>query len=293
MIGLPDAPDLPGFDDDTPPLRVLGEDGTLHYSDLKRMALSGRQYLYGVNTPIATTSAMLLGTAVHSIVLGPRHGAKPLVVFPGKTRRGKEWDAWRAAHPDSEILTASEWDRAQEIADALQADPVARARLDGARLEVPIEWEENGIRCSTSGIDIVRATAIGDLKTTASVHPDTWKRHAEKLLYPMQLAFYRRGARANGLDVSEGLFLLGVETKPPFEVVDLKLTRKMIDLAERAVCLWLERLRGLILSCPEPRTLSDWPGYAQTSVEWDVSEWADDEGYEDDEDEEGDKEEAA
>lgn len=266
-------------------LRILGEDGTLHYSDLKKIALSGRQYLHAVNTPTEPTSAMLIGTAVHLLVLGPRHGAKPVEVYEGKTRQGKEWTAFREANPDVEILTVKEWDRAQAIAEAVKADPIAQARLTDAHLEVPLTWEESGIRCSTSGIDIITASgALGDLKTTTSTEPEAWQRQAFRMLYPQQLAFYRRGARANGFTLPAGLFLLGVETKPPFEVVDLELTEGMIDFADRSLTLWLEKLRACMLSCPEPRHVTDWPGYAQSSVTWDVPAWH--ESDEDEEDEE-------
>lgn len=262
---------------DAPVLRTLAEDGTLHFSDLKKLALSGRQYLHAVNYPSKPTPPMLLGTCTHLHVLGPRPGAKPVLKYPGKTRQGKAWDEFEAANAGAEILTAPEWERAERIAEAVLADPIARARLEGARLEVPLTWEENGIKCSTSGIDIVRAKAVGDFKTTPTTYPEAWQRHAFKMLYPQQLAWYRRAARANGLDVSEGLFLLGVETKPPYEVVDLELTEGMIDYADRSVSLWLEKLRVMMLSCPQPRHVTDWPGYAQAPVAWDVPAWLADE----------------
>ena len=86
------------------------------------------------------------------------------------------------------------------------------------------------------------------------------------MFYHCQLAFYRRGARANGLDVSRGLFLLCVETKGPHEVVDLELSEGLIDLADRTVSLWLEKLRTY-------RDANQWPGYAQSPVVWDVPSW--------------------
>lgn len=293
MSALPPPPDLPDIDEsasDDAPLRVLAEDGTLHFSDLKKIALSGRQYLYGVNHPTSPTSAMLLGTAVHVQLLGPRHGAKPLAVYEGATRRGKEWDAFRLRHADAEILTVSEWDRAVEIAEAVRVDPVAQARLSGASYEVPLAWEESGFRCSTSGIDIMSADLkwLADLKTTQSTQPEAWQKHAFRMFYHCQMAWYRRGARANGIDCSHGLYVLGVETKPPYEVVELELTEGMIDLADRTLSLWLEKLRGYVLACPEPTNVTDWPGYAQSSVTWDLAPW-----QRDDEDDEDDEELAA
>jgi hypothetical protein len=82
---------------DPPPFRTCDEDGTHHFSHLKKLHLSGKQYIHTVNTPFAPTAAMLLGTAVHAIVLGERPG-KPVMVFPGKTRSGKAWDAFEEEH---------------------------------------------------------------------------------------------------------------------------------------------------------------------------------------------------
>jgi hypothetical protein len=117
------------------------------------------------------------------------------------------------------------------------------------------------------------------------VQPEVFQRHAFKMLYPQQVAFYMRGARANGIDVSGGGFLLGVETRAPFEVVDLELTEGMLDFADRTVTLWLEKLRVYLDACPEPRTFADWPGYAQAPVPFDVPAWmqSDEDGDEEDE----------
>ena len=251
----------------TTEIRTCDEDGTHHFSQVKKLALSGKQYLHACNTTIEPTRAMLIGTAVHQIVLGARPGAKPLVVYAGR-RAGKEWEAFEAANAGAEIMTSNEWAEASAIAEAVKLDPVARERLSGARFEVPLTWDEDGIACSTSGVDIITANgALGDLKTTPSTFPEAWKRHAFKMLYPQQVAWYRRAARANRLQTSGGLFILGVETKAPFEVVELELSEQMIDFADRTIDLWLSKLRVY-------KESDQWPGYAQSSVIFDVPAWA-------------------
>ena len=258
-------------------MRTCNADGSHHFSEVKKLALSGKQYIHAVNNPTEATSVMLVGSVVHLLTLGPRPGASPLVCYPGKTRQGKAWTDFEAENVGAEILTAPEWARAEAIADAVKADPLAQARLSGARFEVPLEWDEEGLKCSTSGIDIVTADgALGDLKTTSTTFPDAWTRHAFKMLYPQQMAWYRRGARANGIDCSRGLFLLGVETNAPFEVVDLELTDGMIDFADRTVSLWLEKLRTY-------KESDQWPGYAQSPVPFDVPSWMHDEDEDADE----------
>jgi hypothetical protein len=262
-----------------PALRTLGEDGTLHFGYLKHMAKSGLHYLYAVNTKTVPTRAMKLGSLVNHLVLGKPPAGKTLVRFTGDARRGKAWDAFEAEHcgEDIEILTAPEWDEGEAIAAAIRHDPVAQARLLGGRYEMPLAWEEDGVPCSTSGIDIVNAGALADLKTTTTTEPEAWKRQAFKMFYHCQMAWYRRGARANGIDTSCGLYVLGVEVKPPFAVVELEMTEGLIDLADRTLSLWLERLKTF-------RQSMQFPGYAQAPIPWDVPGWMiEEEGEDDDE----------
>ncbi len=279
MTAAPSGSDLPGirylpsWADAPEPFRTCDADGTHHYSQIKKLALSGKQYIHAVNTPFEPTPAMLLGTAVHAIVLGERPGA-PVVVYPGQTRQGKAWDEFEKAHEGAEIVTATEWSRAETIAAAVMRDPLALRYLDGARKEVPLAWEDNGIKCSTSGIDIVPDGMIGDLKTTTTVQPEKLGYQARSMHYAEQLCFYRRGCIANGIDVSKGLFLLCVETKAPYEVVPFELTEQRIDVAERTLSLWMEKLRIFT-------DAGQWPGYTQSPIPLDVEAWE-----RDDEDEE-------
>ena len=66
-----------------------------------------------------------------------------------------------------------------------------------------------------------------------------------------------------------------IRVRGPVEVVDLELSEGLIDLADRTVSLWIEKLRIY-------RDANQWPGYAQSPVVWDVPGWMRDD------DEEGD-----
>jgi len=270
---------------DSPQVRILDADGTLHFSHLKKIALSGIQYLHSVNTPTVSTRDMRTGTVAHTILLGPRQGAKEAVVYRGR-RAGKDWDAFEAANVGKEIVTLSEWAEAEAMVESVRRSTTGRGRLAGAKTEVPFTWEDGGIKCSTSGVDILPVgDDLGDLKTTSTTNPDAFKIHAFKMHWAHQLVWYRRGARKSGRTVRR-LFLLGVERKAPYEVVELQLSSEMEEAAERGVDLWLEKLRGYMLSCPRPKSIYDWPGYAAAPVLWDPPAWltAEDEDDIDEED---------
>lgn len=286
------APDginyLPSWANATDPndLRTLAADGTLHFNDLKKIALSGVRYLHGVNTPFEPTRDMRIGTVVHFLLLGARPGSKELVVFEGGARRGKGWDSFKLEHPDAEIILRSEWDTAERMVAVAKLHPLVRGRLDGARTEVPLRWEENGIPCSTYGIDIVPANNdLGDLKSCQTTNPEQFQSLAFRMHYAHSLVWYRRGARASGMTVRR-LFILGVEREAPHEPVELTLSSEMEEVADRGVDLWLEKLRGYMLTCPRPRSVYDWPGYAAAPVLWEPPKWASAEEDEEDFDEE-------
>ncbi len=253
---------------------VTHPDGTVHYSQLRQFARSPKHYVHACRTQNEPTRAMRIGTAVHHRVLGERSD-RPLEVFPGEARRGKDWEAFRDSRTTAEILTAPEWEESKAPALAVLEDPVARQLLDGARTEVPLRWDDCGIPMSTGGLDVLGPVGIGgsgagyiaDLKTTANAEPEHLQRHAIKMLYHAQMAHYRAGACAAGLATHKTeLHLIAVEVDPPHCVTVLTLSPEVIEAGERCVRAWMERLKV----CAE----SDyWPGYAQSAVTWALPEW--------------------
>jgi hypothetical protein len=242
---------------------VTAASDAVHFSQLKRIGDSGLQYLEALKGG-KSSPAQVLGTSVHAMVLGCRPG-ESLVRYSGR-RAGKEWDAFEAEHAGATILNDAEWTKAQAIAESVLRDPVAREYMDVARFEVPLSWDEGGILCETSGVDIVTPSRIGDLKTAATTHIEKFQRQAFGFNYHAQMAFYARGAKANGLDVSQGVFVVAVETCPPYEVVVHELSADLLDLGDRTVSLWLERYRVY-------RDSNQWPGRAQSAVVWSVPSW--------------------
>ncbi len=262
---------LPSWRDATDPsdemAPFLHEDGTLHFSDLKRVADSGVQYLHGLKNRREPTRAMLIGTGGHHIVLGKRPTSR-VARFPGDKRVGKAWKDFADAHVGYDILTVPEWDEAESVATAVLMDPVARDYLDGGEYETPLRWMDGEIPCSTTGVDIIQRQhkRFGDLKFTSTTEIEKWQRQAFSFSWHCQLAWYRRACKANGIDVGNGMFLLGADVHPPHEVVVLEVSEELGDLAERTLSLWMERLRVYIAS-------RQFPGRAQSAVVWSVPAW--------------------
>jgi exodeoxyribonuclease VIII len=237
----------------------------IHFSELKKMALSPLHYKAAIEKATEPTRAMSVGTIAHHIVLGERTDKK-LVVYRGGIRRGKEWDAFKAEHDGAEIVTVPEWDEGEAIAKAILADPVAAPFLKGQH-EVPLEWDSAGMKFATRGVDVIGDGFVAELKSTASAEPGRWQRLALNMFYHVQMVMYREGAASRSLVAPDcPLYVIGCESKPPYPVTVLHLTPAMIELAQKTIAIWTERLR----SCEENNF---WPGYAQSVVEWDCPAW--------------------
>lgn len=239
----------------------------IHFSDLKKFALSPAHFRASCAESFASTRDMRVGTVGHHIVLGP-HRTKPLVLFKGPVRKGAVWDAFAADNAGAEIVTQPEWDDAVPLAEAVMRDPVASALLKGTRREVALEWTDGGIKCATDGIDVVGDGFIADLKFTSCTEPVGFSRHSAKLLYHAQMAWLETAAQENGIDTSKGLFLIGTETSPPYAVTVMRLPPRTVEQGRKSYTLWLEKYRACVEN-------DHWPAYTQTVVDFDLPPWMD------------------
>lgn len=242
----------------------------VHFSDLSCLALSPAHFKASVEAGVKVTKDMRIGTIVHHMVLGP-HRTRPVVLYEdGEDRKGNAYKSWARAHhaanPKAELVTRPEWAEAKVIAAAVHADPQARRLLDGARREVSLTWDLDGILCETDGIDIVGDGYICDLKKTNSTEPGQMQRHGAKYHWHCQIVHYATAAAAHKIDTSKGLFVMGVEADPPHCVTVLQLSEPTINSAKRTLGIWLEKLRVA-------RDNDHWPGYTQAVVPFDLPEW--------------------
>lgn len=238
----------------------------LHFSDLKHFAVSAAHFKYALDNPKPMTAAMRLGMMVDRMLTGGRVPPMYLGSPDGNMKRqGTAWkdyvkrcaeDGWRA----EEIATEPESDEACAIVRAVQQDDLAMQYLTG-RPQVELEWETMGVKRVTRGLDVVGPNWFTDLKVTACAKPDRLMRHATDMLWHAQLADYREAARQNGLDVTGGVFLVAIESKPPYVATVLEMSEEMLGEGEKCIHLWLEKYKACVAA-------DAWPGYSQCPVRW-------------------------
>lgn len=222
-------------------------DVPVRHSSLKNMGKSPAHYYEALQSTHKPTAAMLLGSAVHSLVLG----GPTVVLFDGaETRRGKRWDAFSADHSGCIALTSDEYDRAQACRDAIQADPNAVRVLQGDSEKV-VNWDFGGRAC-VSTLDVHNPGKwITELKTTISAKPSKFLYQARSLNYDSQLAYYDEAV--GGVPDH---YIVAVETTAPFPVVVYRVATSTIEMGAALWRSWFERLRV----CEDS---DDWPGYSR------------------------------
>lgn len=77
------------------------------------------------------SDAFDIGTYFHTGILEPHLLKKECVVYPGKVRRGKDWDAFKAKNKGKAIVTQLQKDQAEGLVRAVKNSPVAQDFLDG------------------------------------------------------------------------------------------------------------------------------------------------------------------
>lgn len=206
----------------------------LRFSRLKLMGKSPAHYAAYVPEP---TGAMETGTGADRLLLG----GGPVLAYPGPVRRGKEYEAFCAQHPDALIVTQKEGAIALGIAEAVQACPDAMRLLTGIRQQA-IHWSFNGRPCR--GTPDVRGDGfLCDLKTGETSDPRFFPFKVRRFAYHAQMSFYETGVALAGLPPVTQSYIVAVEQAPPHVVTVYRLTARTIELGARLWRLWLEQLQ--------------------------------------------------
>jgi hypothetical protein len=225
-------------------------------SNLKRMARSPLHYLDGLTTD-HETRPMRVGFAVDARVFG----ATSVVVYDGE-RRGNAWKTFQAENDGRRIITRPEDADAEPIAAAIKKGTSPQAvmarKLLAGQHQVEIDWKYLGRDCQ-SHLDVLADRHIADLKVTNDVDPGRFVRHAQRMGWVAQGAFYRMAARARG-HVVDDVYIVAVENKRPYDVLNVRITPEALAEADKQIRGWMERLLGC-------EATGEWPGQSQDVVD--------------------------
>lgn len=219
----------------------------------------GRSAAHGLSARLGTegveTYAMERGTAVHALVFNTHK-----VIGYGGVRRGKEYDAFAADHQGYEILTANEYGKAARMAQAVLGSSLAMRHLEGvAESTLLFRWSGQDCRVTP---DLRGLTYITELKTCSTSDPEQFRWDALRRHYHAQLAYQRLGCALTQQPVTEA-YIVAVESSEPYPVTVFRVADRALDVGDRLLSLWMERLTVCESS-------GHWPGYVDSVVELDT-----------------------
>jgi hypothetical protein len=224
----------------------------VNWTTLKAMRRSPKHYRYVAAHPAEYTPAMMLGRAVHTAVLEPDRFPLDYAVWDGARRQGNAWEAFKIANAKRTILRADEYALCLAIRDAVRAHPVAKHLLEVGEAEKTITWTDPDTKLKCKGrLDWLNGIGLCDLKTTVDLDPFRFGAQVARLGHHCQLAFYRRGLHANGLDVP--VKILAVEKEPPYDTAVFALDEETLYAGDEEVTELLRRVA-------ECRKTNTWPG---------------------------------
>lgn len=217
----------------------------------------GRSPAHGRHARIAPqgseTYAMERGTAVHAILFG----TSKVIGYPGATRRGKEYDKFALEHPDHEILTATEYDKAMRMADAVMACSLAEPLLKGIT-EQKLLFKWMGLDCRATP-DVRGDDFLTELKTSQSSDPNKFLWQARRMGYHAQMRFQGYACEKTHVAKIRDHWIVCVESEAPHPVTVFHVEPEALEEGEKLLTLWAERLKAC-------EAANNFPGYIDCPV---------------------------
>lgn len=269
-------------------------------SGLDLINQSPAHYITSKRNPKPSTPAMILGTALHCLVLEPEEFDKQYIKSPEsapsrptKTQLNAKkpsaatvaaiefWRQWDEENKEKTVLTGNkegddpfwkpgDWDTIHRMRDAIDSHPFASILLDHSqgKAEQSVYWVDNETkklcRCRPDFINDAHNLAI-DLKSTEDASYSEFARSCAKYRYHVQDPFYRDGLKAVNRKV-DGFIFVAVEKTPPYGVAVYQLDPESVRVGRAQYQKNLE----VYARCHKD---NDWPIYAEEIRELELPKW--------------------
>lgn len=233
-------------------------------SDLDLLAKSPYHFKFKDEFEKPDSKALILGSAVHKLVLEPADFLKEFVAEPKadkRTKEGKEvYAEFLKGSEGKIILDAEAYEKATAIANAVNSMRETALFLKDGLAEQSYFAEIEGVpvRCRPDFLNEALGLCV-DLKTTSDASADGFAKSVANFNYHIQAAFYTDILRLCGKRVENFLFI-AVETKKPYMTGFYTLDEAAIEQGRKTYLALLERYK----LCLER---NEWWGYAKFEPE--------------------------
>lgn len=226
-----------------------------------------RYHYMGAERPEKKQSAaMTVGKLVHTLALEPHLFAESVYVLPEGVKcdaRQKEYQSHIAEAAGREIINAKDMADIEGMAESLTRNAFAMSLLKApGNVEASIFWTDEAtghkLRCRP---DFLRDDGlIVDLKTTATVRPDMFRKTAFDLAYDVSVALTCRGYEALTGKRPDNYVFLAVEKSPPY-LIECYDTFRSFDMELSYLDGGELRLQQALMLLTDCIASDRWPGY--------------------------------
>jgi exodeoxyribonuclease VIII len=215
-------------------------DDALGSTDIKTLSQSTEKFFYRKNTPdsFSSTSSLVLGSAIHSLILdGFEEFFRKFKIR--KKPRGKEFMG-----TGNSILTKEDWKKIAIWYRKLKNHPASKEILENKNIKTELSyfWEQEGVRYKCRFDILINNRLIVDLKTIQNPYDNFDKGlnlHIAKYRYHLQAQHYLNGLKSMqkelSIDKSPMFVFLFIEKSLPFRVGRKILAEDILSTAQQEI----------------------------------------------------------
>lgn len=149
-------------------------------------------------TPITPSTAMEIGSAIHTGILEPFAFEDEFIRMPDsiKAKRGKDWEEWKADNEGKTVISAKDWETVEGCIDSVLES--FAPLFSGGRSEVSYWHKDSETGLILKGrMDYMIDNHAIDLKTCADSKPEIFAKSALAFGYHIQEGLYADIAKAD------------------------------------------------------------------------------------------------
>lgn len=235
-------------------------------TDLKWIAKSPAHFRYKKDHPQEDTPALLFGRAAHKYMLEKDDFFTEFAVAPvvdRRTKEGKEqWAEFVSISEGKDVISAEDFETIKEMYKVLYSTPFVEKLLSGEKeLSYFMKDEETGlvIKCRPDcRTEIGGQWILVDYKTTSDADSDTFMKDAIKLMYDLQMSFYKDIADLK-TGVEHLVVFIAQEKTAPYCVNVLQANEYFLKSGK-------DMYRTMLKTMAECEKTGNWYGYMQDGI---------------------------